>query len=532
MHERWHRWLYSRWWYAAALLYLAAALIWPELGKRSGATSRLVEVLILLVCVGRFWLPAIQRPHSALAKGWRILALQWGMLALYRSLGGSLTSIKGLSQVVLPIIVYVPTVVMAGAFFVSLPFSQRRRSSIALDWFGLSVGLMIITTIAIRQVVPNVAWYDGLFVGADLSLLYALDLIRQQQPKRWQALFHQLSSGILALSLVDLGWIFDRSKLVVLPIGALYCVAWLILAQAAAIHPNDTSPLSNQLSIDTLAKRSIPYVIFLGGLGFTIATGELNFALLLLPLLLLRISVEMSEAQQLSLRLEQARREATHARDEAEFLRELLRSSIHDLRSPIDGATGLINVLERQPQRMQLWNLLRVQIEDIGQQMHDLLDIARAQTKAMLQQTPVNLAEICSAEIARLEASAAFAQKANKPQIQATLQPIQAHTNQRLLGRALYNLLKNSLDHGGDQLSLSIELQAASINILIHDNGSGFPQHVLNLEPSSSTGEGYGFGLRGVLANLSLIGASLQLENRQGAWACIQLPRSERSRRI
>ncbi|GAA5529589.1 HAMP domain-containing sensor histidine kinase [Herpetosiphon gulosus] len=524
MHERWNRLLYSRWWYAAALLYLAAALLWPALGKRSAPISRLVEVIILLVCVGRFWLPAIQRPYSALAKGWRILAVQWGMLAFYRGLGGSLTSIKGLSQVVLPIIIYVPTVVMAGAFFVSLPFSQRRRSSIVLDWFALSVGLMIITTIAIRQVVPNVAWYDGLFVGADLSLLYALDLIRQQQPQRWQQLFRQLSSGILALSLVDLAWIFDRSKLVVLPIGALYCVAWLILAHAAAIHPNASSPRSDQLAIDTFAKRSIPYVILLGGLAFTIATGELNFALLLLPLFLLRISVEMSEAQQLSLRLEQARREATHARDEAEFLRELLRSSIHDLRSPIDGATGLINVLELQPQRPQLWTLLRVQIEDIGQQMHDLLDIARAQTKAMLQQTPVDLAELCCAETARLEASAAFAQKTNKPQIQLNIQNLQVHTNQRLLGRVIYNLLKNSLDHGGEQICLIVEIHAEQINLIIHDNGVGFPQHVLDLAPSNSDGRGYGFGLRGVLANLSLIGAKLQLENRQGAWACIQLP--------
>ena len=175
--------------------------------------------------------------------------------------------------------------------------------------------------------------------------------------------------------------------------------------------------------------------------------------------------------------------------------------------------------------RQQLWNLLRVQIEDIGQQMHDLLDIARAQTRAMLQQTPVDLAELCCAETARLEASAAFAQKANKPQIQLNIQNLQVDTNQRLLGRAIYNLLKNSLDHGGQQIRLIVVPHAEQINLIIHDNGAGFPQHVLDLAPSSSDGRGYGFGLRGVLANLSLIGARLQLENRQGAWACIQLPR-------
>ncbi len=533
---RLERILASRWWYLAALGYYLASVIWPELTLRSEFLSRACEVLVLLVCVGRFLLPSRQMPGSTLARGWQVLAVQWLLLALYRASGRSMADLYGWATVALSLVVYVPSLIVIIACFVVLPFGQRRRGSVLLDWLAVSGGLTVAVTVLLRLIVPQAALLDGVFVGGDLSTLYALLLIRRQQPARWSQLFAALAVGILAIALVDVAWVIHRATPLSLTIGPLYTIAWLIFSRAALVVPDDSAtPDPSRLELESTVYHLVPYLLLAGGLVIVLALDAQVLAVLLLVLLLLRIGVEISESRSLSLRLDDSRRAEHAARAEAEHLRELIRASIHDLRSPVDGGAGVLTLLEASPdapQRVRLFGLLRAQLDDISDQMTDLLDVVRAESAPPALQ-PVDLIPLIAAEIERARQIASYRQpRAGTATITmlASADSLHVWGSPRQIGRVLANLLKNSLEHGGDQITVALELSSAEATLVVRDNGPGYPQRLVRtgLAPGwSGRADGYGFGLIGVAANLALLDGRIALSNAAGAHTAVTLRRAD-----
>ncbi len=534
--ERLDRILAARWWYVVALGYYLASVIRPELTLRSAALSRVCEVLVLLVCVGRFMLPSRQLPGSTLARGWQVLAFQWLLLALYRAAGRSMADLYGWATVALSLVVYVPSLIVIIACFVVLPFGQRRRGSVLLDWLAVSGGLTVAVTVLLRLIAPEAALLDGLFVGGDLSTLYALLLIRRQQPTRWSQLFAALAVGILAIALVDVAWVIHRAAaLSVLTIGPLYTIAWLIFSRAALVTPADSAtPDPSRLALESTIYQLAPYLLLAGGLVIVLALDEQLLAvMLLLLLLLLRIGVEIGESRSLSLRLDDSRRAEHAARAEAEHLRELIRASIHDLRSPVDGGAGVLTLLEASPdspRRGRLFDLLRTQLDDISDQMTDLLDVVRVgAAPAPLQ--PVDLVPLIVAEIERARQIASYRQPRAGPAtitMLASAESLKVWGSPRQIGRVLANLLKNALEHGGEQITVDLELSDSEATLVVRDNGPGYPQRLVRsgLAPGwSGRAEGYGFGLIGVAANLALLDARITLSNAAGAHTAVTLRR-------
>ncbi len=529
--------LASRWWYLVALGYYLASVIRPELTLRSTALSRVCEVLVLLVCVGRFMLPSRQMPGATLARGWLVLAFQWLLLALYRAAGRSMAELYGWATVALSLVVYVPSLIVIIACFVVLPFGQRRRGSVLLDWLAVSGGLTVAVTVLLRLIAPEAALLDGLFVGGDLSTLYALLLIRRQQPTRWSQVFAALAVGILAIALVDVAWVIHRATaLSVLTIGPLYTIAWLIFSRAALVTPADSAtPDLSRLALESTIYQIAPYLLLAGGLVIVLALDEQLLAVMLLLLLLLRIGVEIGESRSLSLRLDDSRRAEHAARAEAEHLRELIRASIHDLRSPVDGGAGVLTLLAASPdspRRGRLFDLLRTQLDDISDQMTDLLDAVRAGSAPPPLQ-PVDLVPLIVAEIERARQIASYRQPRAGPAtitLLTSAESLKVWGSPRQIGRVLANLLKNALEHGGEQITVDLELSASEATLVVRDNGPGYPQRLVRsgLAPGwSGRAEGYGFGLIGVAANLALLDARITLSNAAGAHTAVTLRRAD-----
>lgn len=519
--------LESRWWYWIALAYLAVGWLRPALVERSSPISRVCEVAVLLVCVLRFLVPAARLPGSTLARGWATLGVQWLALAVFRGAGYSVAGVTGWTSALLALVVYAPSLIFLVASFAVLPFAYRRRGSVVLDWLAVSAGLTIAITIVLRLVAPATTLLDGLFVGGDLSTLYALTLIRRQQPARWGQLFSALSVGIAAIALADTTWVLARSQPSIIGnTGALYTVAWLVFSRAALVLPAESpAPDPRRLQIEVPLYHLLPYVLLVAGVIMALALDETAVAGVLLALLLVRIGVEIGESQALGRRLDSARAEA-------EALRELIRSSLHDLRSPLDGAVGVLAILEEQPdspQRARLQTLLHAQIDDISDQMTDLLDAARASGLPAIQIQPVELGPIIEAEIERARRIAGYRGQPLSITVDLPAEPVRALGSPRQIGRVLANLLKNAVEHGGPAILVGLECDDATVRLSVSDDGAGYPAALIAgawTAGWSTRADGFGLGLVGVAANLALLNGRLELANRAGARATVSLPRA------
>ena len=519
--------LVSPWWYWVALGYLAVSWLRPALVERSSPLSRVCEVVVLLVCVLRFLVPAARLPGSTLARGWATLAVQWLALAVFRGAGYSMSGVSGWSSALLALAVFAPSLVFLAASFAVLPFAYRQRGSVVLDWLAVSAGLTIAITVVLRLVAPATTLLDGLFIGGDLSTLYALVLIRRQQPARWSQLFSALSLGIAAIALADAIWVLARSQPSIIGnTGAVYAVAWLVFSRAALVLPAASpAPDLRRLQVEAPLYHLLPYVLLVAGVIMALALDETAVAGVLLALLLVRIGVEISESQALGRRLDSARAEA-------EALRELIRSSLHDLRSPLDGAVGVLAILEDQPEsphRARLLTLLHAQIDDISDQMIDLLDAARAAGPPSIQIQPIDLAPIVQAEIERARRIAGY--RGQELTIEASLpdEPLRALGSARQIGRVLANLLKNAVEHGGPHVTVGLERDADTVRLIVSDDGPGYPAALVAgawAAGWSTRADGFGLGLVGVAANLALLNGRLELANGSGARATVALPRA------
>ncbi|GHE13906.1 sensor histidine kinase [Streptomyces alanosinicus] len=245
---------------------------------------------------------------------------------------------------------------------------------------------------------------------------------------------------------------------------------------------------------------------------------------------------------------------AVRRRQEETRLCELVGAASHELRTPLTAITGYAQLARLggldDPHRMhqameqvqrETWRMTRL--------VEDLLLLARVGHDRILEQHPVDLAELCVQAVAGAQPSDAQPSGARRT-LRCVVEsaPHLVAGDRRRLEQAIGNLLANALVHTSEGASTEVRLCLDGDRHVIDviDDGPGVPETVRERifepffraetvtapGPGLASSPGRGLGLSVAAAVVRAHGGHLGLEpSEQGAWFRISLPALEGRRR-
>ena len=158
----------------------------------------------------------------------------------------------------------------------------------------------------------------------------------------------------------------------------------------------------------------------------------------------------------------------------------------HDIRTPLAIVQGNAAQLADDPQLPSDARQKARQIVRHSQRMSQLIADLNLASKLEYQMQPLQLAPLRPASLLRTAAADALNETDRSIDLTITIAPedeaLKINGDAALLGRALGNLLRNSIQHAPDPLQLTLALSATQTicTITITDNGPGLPQEVLD----------------------------------------------------
>lgn len=204
----------------------------------------------------------------------------------------------------------------------------------------------------------------------------------------------------------------------------------------------------------------------------------------------------------------------------------LLANASHELRSPLARLKMAVSMLEDSagPMRASLRHEINVNIGELDALVEEVLLSSRLEAGAKVDlDDPVDLLGLLAEEAARVEASAEG-------------EALQWRGNERLLRRAVRNLLENARRYGGGEVLASVHRlpEAALIEITVADRGPGVPtaecerifEPFYRLAGHAEREGGVGLGLALVRQIARRHGGTVRCEPRDGGGSCfiIRLP--------
>jgi signal transduction histidine kinase len=203
--------------------------------------------------------------------------------------------------------------------------------------------------------------------------------------------------------------------------------------------------------------------------------------------------------------------------------RSLLANASHELRSPLarmkmalallDGAGGL--------ERERLRREIEVNIAELDALVEEVLLASRLDAAApdTAHRTRVDLLGLSAEEAARFDAEIGAASA------------LAVDGDERLLRRALRNLLENARRHGGGEITVATELRDGNAIVRVCDRGPGVPEALrerifeafYRLPGQSEQAGGVGLGLALVKQIAERHGGSVRCSARDGGGSCFQL---------
>ena len=214
--------------------------------------------------------------------------------------------------------------------------------------------------------------------------------------------------------------------------------------------------------------------------------------------------------------------------------RHMTGAIVHDLQNPLAGIIAFLQVLEARPagltegENRSLREAL-ARCTDLSDLIMDVLQMNRAEEGRLdLYMENLDLAEITRNAVEAF--SLVAEQGGRKLSFESSGDPINARTDQSLLRRILYNLLRNALQHtpGGTHVQASVQ-PGPPWAISVRDNGPGIPQEMQDhlFEPGALRSAGYqvqsGVGLGFCKMAADALGINLHLQSEPGHGTCFCL---------
>lgn len=205
----------------------------------------------------------------------------------------------------------------------------------------------------------------------------------------------------------------------------------------------------------------------------------------------------------------------------------LLANASHELRSPLARLKMAVSLWDEDTppgQRERLREEIHTNIGELDALVEEVLLASRLDaSREALAQEPVDLLALAAEEAARVQAS-------------ATGTPASARGDERLLRRAVRNLLENGRRYGGGELQVEVQAAGAQVELRVCDRGPGVPEAFrdrifeafFRLPGHAEREGGVGLGLALVRQIAQRHGGSVRCEGRDGGGSCfvLSLPRA------
>lgn len=197
--------------------------------------------------------------------------------------------------------------------------------------------------------------------------------------------------------------------------------------------------------------------------------------------------------------------------------RSLLANASHELRSPLARLKMAVSIMaEMPPERAaQLRSEIHQDIRELDALVEEVLLASRLDARSHIERQPVDLLGLVTEEASRVGAEVdASPQWANRGYV----------GDERLLRRAVRNLLENAKRYGGPDIVLGLQAKHDQIEVAVSDRGPGVPadqrdrifEPFYRLPGHAEHAGGVGLGLSLVRQIAERHGGRVSCEARQG----------------
>jgi signal transduction histidine kinase len=246
----------------------------------------------------------------------------------------------------------------------------------------------------------------------------------------------------------------------------------------------------------------------------------------------------LSAQEELAKRAEELERANAELRRLDAAKRHLTGAIVHDLQNPLAGIIAFLQVLGSRPQgltdaeKRSLSEAL-ARCNDLSTLILDVLQMNRAEEGRL----ELYLENLDLGEVARhaVEAFTLVAEQSGKRlTYSGPGRPVTLRSDQSLLRRVLYNLVRNALQHtpAGTHVQVRVD-PGPPWSVTVCDDGPGIPREIRDriFEPGALRSAGYqvqsGVGLVFCKRTASALGLNLRLSDEHRRGACFVLEPSE-----
>lgn len=211
--------------------------------------------------------------------------------------------------------------------------------------------------------------------------------------------------------------------------------------------------------------------------------------------------------------------------------RRLTDMIVHDLQNPLSGIVSFLQILHGGPslsdeEKTGLEQAL-ARCNDLSELILNVLQMSRAEEgKLDLYIENVDFAEVARRATEAFRVVAQHGQR--KLLLRIDTEPVFARTDQSLLRRILYNLIRNALRHTPKGTVVEVRVSPGPpARISIEDDGPGIPPelqaHIFEPFAARAYGTESGLGLSFCKMAADALGLDLRLENGRAEGACFVL---------
>jgi signal transduction histidine kinase len=200
----------------------------------------------------------------------------------------------------------------------------------------------------------------------------------------------------------------------------------------------------------------------------------------------------------------------------------LLANASHELRSPLARLKMAVSMIDESDaaQRARLKREIDTNVAELDALVEEVLLASRLDALRDIEQRErIDVVGLAAEEASRVDATV---------EAPPDGQPVTTVADERLVRRALRNLLENARRYGGDEVSVLIRRQAGSIELRVCDRGPGVPADLrerifepfYRLPGHAERSGGVGLGLSLVKQIAQRHGGSVRCEPHEGGGSC------------